>query len=635
MSNRQRYPAARNNNLDYSDSDRTDFTPYSQGQGSYYYDLDGSDRTPYSYYPEFEGAGNTLDGSDRTPYSYYDSQGQQSYNDSFDNGRTRHSGRQGTYHSGYYEDQTIDMCSVQSYGARDNMSQASNYSRRSQQSYRTQNGSNASVCGSTTATTVANGGRGRCPYQIGFNVENAGKQMSTTKRIIHFRFGFANAQAISQGRAGVDCRGEEHDLCVTWSITGGKRLISLDGREIQYSAGKRANTARRADILECAWKMSEHIFELKCYAYKPKPGSPEKRNPKFHQYNLTIDGRSFFELPEIFDLGLKGLGTRNYPSMTISGSSVLDHTTTSTITGASSSRASTQYTTDQSSVKSSIQSRIDEQRRLMKQKKQGPTTSKKIRPRVSDSVNSGVTFDSASDATSSNLMSFRSLNVSENQNEEESEIYSSGVFSSAPSELNEARNRQYADNASMGSTSTKQQQQQQQQRAPSPKDSSLVPKQRQAQQSGRYTSKSKYLSPVTETPTTNNIVADRVQRRSPAASCPAPESSTNIVTGRALPNLYPSQQMNIPEPPHMTLAPQQPPTYEEITQALVPTASSVPSKGEMKVESRQMSHQPKALPPPESQPKALREPKSVPPASVPQHQDQPTLPKGINKFAFF
>jgi hypothetical protein len=137
MSNRQRYPAARNNNLDDTDSDRTDFTPYSQGQGSYYYDLDGSDRTPYSYYPEFEGAGNTLDGSDRTPYSYYDSQGQQSYYDSFDNGRTNttHSGRQGTYHSGYYEDQTSDMYSVQSYGARDNMSQASNYSRRSQQSY--------------------------------------------------------------------------------------------------------------------------------------------------------------------------------------------------------------------------------------------------------------------------------------------------------------------------------------------------------------------------------------------------------------------------------------------------------------------------------------------------------------------
>jgi hypothetical protein len=442
--------------------------------------------------------------------------------------------------------------------------------------------------------------------------------MSTTKRIIHFRFGFANSQALSQGRAGVDCRGEEHDLCVTWSITGGKRLISLDGREIQYSAGKRANTSRRADILECAWKMADHIFELKCYAYKP-----EKRNSKFHQYNLTIDGRSFFELPEIFDLGLKGLGTRNYPSMTISGSSALDHTTTSTITGASSSRVSTQYTTDQSSVKSTIQSRIDEQRRLMKQKKQGSTTSKNIRPRVSDSVNSGVTFDSASDATSSNLMSFRSLNVSENQHEEESEIYSSGVSSSAPSELNEARNRQYADNARMGSTSTKQQQEKQQ-GAPSPKDSSLVPKQRQAQQSGRYPLKSKYLSPVTETPTTN-IVADRVQR---------PESSTNIVTGRA-PNLCPSQQMNIPEPPHMALAPQQPPTYEEITQALVPTASSVPSKGEMKVDFQQVRRQPKALPPPESQPKALREPKSIPPASVPQHQDQPTLPKGINKFAFF
>ncbi|KAL7478161.1 hypothetical protein ACHAW6_003938 [Cyclotella cf. meneghiniana] len=174
---------------------------------------------------------------------------------------------------------------------------------------------NYSIAGTSVgATTVADGGRGRCPYQIEFSVSNTGKQMSTSKRIIHFRFGFANSRALVQGKVGVDCRGVEHDVIITWSITGGKRSISVDGREIHFEAGKRGqsatNPSRRADILEAAWQMpEEHVCQLMCYAYKPAIGSPEKRNKKWRQYNLTIDGRSFFELPQIFDLGLKGLVT--------------------------------------------------------------------------------------------------------------------------------------------------------------------------------------------------------------------------------------------------------------------------------------------------------------------------------------
>ncbi len=122
---------------------------------------------------------------------------------------------------------------------------------------------------STEDTTVRGVGRRTLPYQIEYRAENLGRQISTSKRTINFRFGFANIGVLSQGTTGHNFRGVEHHLCITWSITGGKRLIVMDGMEIMYSAGKRADGNRRADILEASWEMSEHSYELRCYSYKP------------------------------------------------------------------------------------------------------------------------------------------------------------------------------------------------------------------------------------------------------------------------------------------------------------------------------------------------------------------------------
>ena len=127
-------------------------------------------------------------------------------------------------------------------------------------------------------TTVYDVGRRTQPYQIEFRVENKGKQISASKRTLHFRFGFANSSAMSTGKIGDDCRGVEHHLCIIWSITGSKRSISMDGAEVMYSAGKRANRSRRADILEASWDMSNHSYELMCYAYKPTNSPFENRD---------------------------------------------------------------------------------------------------------------------------------------------------------------------------------------------------------------------------------------------------------------------------------------------------------------------------------------------------------------------
>ena len=300
---------------------------------------------------------------------------------------------------------------------------------------------NYSIAGTSVgATTVADGGRGRCPYQIEFSVSNTGKQMSSSKRIIHFRFGFANSKALIQGKVGVDCRGVEHDVIVTWSITGGKRSISVDGREIHFEAGKRGrsttNPSRRADILEAAWQMpEEHVCQLVCHAYKPAMGSPEKRNKKWRQYNLTIDGRSFFELPQIFDLGLKGLvnvkAADPLPPVVIEAKDGFG-TMSSGLMPPNQNKPR-----DERRLKNEIQHRIQVQRNLLESRNKIVDVNRDRQARCGDaaSVASVSTLGSANTdyTTESNL-----IYMTENLN------FSDGhhVVSDPPSELNEARQRQ-------------------------------------------------------------------------------------------------------------------------------------------------------------------------------------------------
>jgi hypothetical protein len=110
------------------------------------------------------------------------------------------------------------------------------------------------------------------------------------------RFGYANEKALSDGLTGTDCRGEEHDVTIVWSITSGKRQISMDGREIHYSTN-------RASILDFSWStQGNHIIKVICHA-----APPLQATPGFRQYDLLIDGQSFFNMPKMFQLGVRGL----------------------------------------------------------------------------------------------------------------------------------------------------------------------------------------------------------------------------------------------------------------------------------------------------------------------------------------
>jgi hypothetical protein len=138
---------------------------------------------------------------------------------------------------------------------------------------------------------------------------------------------------------------------------------------------------------------------------------------RWKQYALWIDGRSFFELPKIFDLGLKGLTKIVIPVATIQSN---DPTS---ICGLSASMRSLQ--TNQSlEVKNAIQSRIDEQRNLLNARKQAMVV-ENSKARAQNGMAHTV-------GTNTNFTVVESVGLG------------SGVFSVAPSELDEVKNRKQA-----------------------------------------------------------------------------------------------------------------------------------------------------------------------------------------------
>jgi hypothetical protein len=70
------------------------------------------------------------------------------------------------------------------------------------------------------------------------------------------RFGFTNQQALAAGRTGVDCRGEEHDVVLIWSVTSGKRQLYMDGQEVHFSTN-------RSSVFQYSWAArGNHVIKV-------------------------------------------------------------------------------------------------------------------------------------------------------------------------------------------------------------------------------------------------------------------------------------------------------------------------------------------------------------------------------------
>jgi len=135
-------------------------------------------------------------------------------------------------------------------------------------------------------------------YQVDFVAVNCGKIMAASKRRICFRFGYTNTDALSDGKTGQECRGSEHEVVVTWSLSSGKQAIAFDQEEIFFGVGDSTQTK-----FSRSWEDKfGHCLQVKIHA---APMSTKAApNPNWKQYDLLIDGVSFFDTPKIFEIGV-------------------------------------------------------------------------------------------------------------------------------------------------------------------------------------------------------------------------------------------------------------------------------------------------------------------------------------------
>ena len=141
-------------------------------------------------------------------------------------------------------------------------------------------------------------------YQVDYTCVNAGKTIGATKRRIRWRFGFANQESITKGLLGPHCRGEEHEVIFNWSLKSGKQVVLADGNEIFVECRPYETT------FEYSWRMRGH-HQLKIRgSVKPSFGQGQR------QFDMWIDGKSFFQFHQIFELGRKPADPPSYQNPT-------------------------------------------------------------------------------------------------------------------------------------------------------------------------------------------------------------------------------------------------------------------------------------------------------------------------------
>jgi hypothetical protein len=130
-------------------------------------------------------------------------------------------------------------------------------------------------------------------YQVDCQIDAKGKYFPGTKRRIRWKFGFSDPGSLQKGLTGTQCRGQEHEVVLVWSLTSGKQLVLADGCQVHFASG------RLSEKFECSWPMKGG-HELKAIAYAAPPLFP---TPGFRQFDLLLDGLSYWDMPKIFQLG--------------------------------------------------------------------------------------------------------------------------------------------------------------------------------------------------------------------------------------------------------------------------------------------------------------------------------------------
>lgn len=176
------------------------------------------------------------------------------------------------------------------------------------------------------------------PYQVDFTSESKGRHLDSTKRKITWKFGFCHPPAVfphlfdkdenyigengnstneEHHKKGTECRGREHEIILVWSILTNKAHIYVNSQEIfrldsphedYININPFKASFRRGFNLPNAKYNGKHRIDIRCYAKTPmgaKNMIVDDAGGKFQQYELTVDGLSYFSMPAMYEVGTK------------------------------------------------------------------------------------------------------------------------------------------------------------------------------------------------------------------------------------------------------------------------------------------------------------------------------------------
>jgi len=135
-------------------------------------------------------------------------------------------------------------------------------------------------------------------YQVDFVSVNCGKIIASSKRKIRFKFGYSNQEALNEGKTGQDCRGSEHEITIIWSLSSGKQAIAYDQKEVYFDVGD----TTQSKISHTFKDQRGHTIQVKAHAANMSTKSVP--DPHWQQYDILINGVSFFRMPKIFEIGV-------------------------------------------------------------------------------------------------------------------------------------------------------------------------------------------------------------------------------------------------------------------------------------------------------------------------------------------
>jgi hypothetical protein len=105
------------------------------------------------------------------------------------------------------------------------------------------------------------------------------------------RFGFTNLQAARQGKVGEQCRGEDHEVVLVWSVVSGKTRVFWNKSDISHLFRETRNTEK----IDLSWESrSGERFRIAAH------GSPQEGFAP--QYDFLLDETSIFSLSHISEL---------------------------------------------------------------------------------------------------------------------------------------------------------------------------------------------------------------------------------------------------------------------------------------------------------------------------------------------